>query len=64
MRVRVDPDQCQGHGLCQMTAPEVFALQEEDGHAYALREEVGADLAQAAREGADACPERAITVDE
>ncbi|MDR7303925.1 ferredoxin [Haloactinomyces albus] len=63
MRVQVDAGQCQGHGLCQMTSPEVFALRDEDGHAYPLHEEVGSDLAEAARSGADACPERAISVE-
>ncbi|PXY29399.1 ferredoxin [Prauserella sp. PE36] len=63
MRVRVDAEQCQGHGLCQMTAPQVFALREEDGHAYVLTDEVGADLSGPARDGADSCPERAITVE-
>ncbi|NKQ55776.1 ferredoxin [Amycolatopsis sp. K13G38] len=62
MRVQVDANQCQGHGLCQMTAPQVFALRDEDGHAYVLEEEVDGDLATAAREGADSCPERAINV--
>lgn len=63
MRVRIDADQCQGHGLCQMTSPQVFDLRDEDGHAYPLVEEVDGELADAARSGADACPERAITVD-
>lgn len=63
MRVRVDADQCQGHGLCQMTSPEVFALRDEDGHSYVRHEEIGSDLAEAARNGAEACPERAISVD-
>lgn len=63
MRVRVDGDQCQGHGLCQMTAPQVFALREEDGHSYVLSEHVQGADADAARDGADACPERAITVE-
>ncbi|GAA3981319.1 ferredoxin [Thermobifida alba] len=63
MRVRVDGKQCQGHGVCYMTAPDVFAPREEDGHAYVLHDEVGPELEAAAREGADVCPERAITVE-
>lgn len=63
MRVQVDASQCQGHGLCQMTAPQVFGLRDEDGHAYPIAEEVDGDLADAARNGADACPERAIRVE-
>lgn len=64
MRVTVDQDRCQGHGLCQMSAPEVFGLREEDGQSYVLLDEIGPDLQEAAREGADSCPERAITVTE
>lgn len=62
MRVSVDPDVCQGHGVCRMSAPELFHLREEDGQAYVLSEEVPPDLEDAARLGAASCPERAITV--
>lgn len=27
MRIRVDPDLCQGHGVCTNEAPEVFVLE-------------------------------------
>lgn len=63
MRVQVDVEQCQGHGLCHMTSPQIFALRDEDGQAYPLVEEAEGDLADAARHGADACPERAISVE-
>jgi ferredoxin len=62
MRVRVDPDVCQGHGVCRMSAPEVFHLREEDGQAYVESEEVPAGMEEAAKLGAASCPERAITV--
>lgn len=63
MRVQVDANQCQGHGLCQMTSPEVFALRDEDGQAFPIAEEVDSALVDAARAGADACPERAISLE-
>lgn len=62
MRVRVDPDVCQGHGVCHMSAPELFHLRDEDGQAYVESEEVPAGLEDAARRGEESCPERAITV--
>lgn len=62
MRVIVDQECCQGHGMCQMTAPELFGLREEDGQAYVLVDEVASELADAAREAVDACPERAVMV--
>ena len=40
MKVRVDPEICQGHTLCAMTAPDLFALSDEDGHAHAISEDV------------------------
>ncbi|MBI1376598.1 MAG: ferredoxin [Frankiales bacterium] len=62
MKVRVDADVCQGHGVCRMSAPEIFRLREEDGQAYVLSEDVPAGMEAAARLGADSCPEQAITV--
>jgi ferredoxin len=63
MRVRVDEDRCQGHGLCRLSAPEVFFAREEDGHAFVKSEEVPADQEDTAQLGADSCPELAIEVD-
>jgi ferredoxin len=62
MRVSVDPNVCQGHGVCRMSAPELFHLREEDGQAYVDSEVVPAGMEAAARLGASSCPERAITV--
>ena len=62
MKVSVDPDICQGHGVCRMSAPELFHLREEDGQAYVKPEDVPAGAEEAARLGAASCPERAITV--
>ena len=36
MRVRIDPNICQGHAMCALACPEVFKLNDEDGHAYLL----------------------------
>ncbi|MFC5746347.1 ferredoxin [Actinomadura rugatobispora] len=60
MKVRVDPGICQGHTLCAMNAPELFALRDEDGHAYAIDEDVPQEQEGAAREAVRSCPERAI----
>lgn len=61
MKVRVDSDLCQGHTMCAMVAPDVFALHDDDGHAYAISEEVPAELVDSAREALLSCPERAIS---
>jgi ferredoxin len=62
MRIRVDAEICQGHTLCAMTAPDLFTLSEEDGHAQATNEEVPAGQEEVAREAVRSCPEQAILV--
>lgn len=62
MKIRVDPEICQGHTLCAMTAPELFALREEDGHAYAISEDVPPGKEGLAEEAARCCPEQAIVL--
>ena len=64
MRIRVDAERCQGHTLCNMVAPELFGLREEDGHSFVTQEQVPAALEEVARKAALGCPERAIEVDE
>jgi ferredoxin len=62
MKVRVDPDKCQGHTLCAMAAPEAFRLSEFDGHSSAVSEDVPPALEAAVRDAAATCPEQAIVV--
>jgi ferredoxin len=62
MKVVIDADLCQGHTLCALSAPQVFGLREEDGHAYSLMEHVPLEFQIAASRAAEACPERAITI--
>lgn len=61
MRVEVDTSKCVGHGMCNATAPEVYDL-DDDGYCLIKVAEVAAALQKQAREGADSCPEQAITV--
>lgn len=30
MRIIVDPDRCEGHGVCVGLSPEIFALDDDD----------------------------------
>ncbi len=62
VRVTVDLEACQGHGVCNMSAPNVFELDDEDGHAIVVADPVPPELEAAAQLGADSCPERAISV--
>ena len=62
MKVRVDKDRCQGHTLCWYAAPEVFVLDDEDGHASVKSEDVPVELEDKVRKAASTCPEQAIVV--
>ena len=62
MRVRVNEDRCQGHGLCRLSSPELFFAREEDGHAYVKDENVPSGQEDTAQLAADSCPELAIEV--
>jgi ferredoxin len=50
--------------MCALTAPDLFKLDDEDGHAYVESPVVPDGLQVPARRGAAACPERAITVED
>ena len=64
-RAIVNPDVCQGHTLCNMAAPEIFHLRDEDGHAYvAVDGDLTPEQLELARQAELGCPERAITVEE
>lgn len=60
MKVRVDPELCQGHTICAMTAPNLFTLHDIDGHAEAIDTDVPADQETLAQEATRSCPEQAI----
>lgn len=64
MRVRVDPDVCQGHTMCALAAPDVFLLSEDDGHAYVASPDVDPAREEAVRRAVSTCPEGAITIEE
>ena len=65
MKVQVDQERCQGHTLCAMIAPEVFQLDDVDGHSTPLIDgEIPAELEEKAREACRSCPEQAISISE
>ena len=62
MRLIVDPGKCQGHTLCWINAPDLFELDDDDGHSTAIEGPVPAGREGPARDAVDACPERAISL--
>lgn len=63
MKVHVDTGRCSGHGQCAVYGPDVFEL-DEVGYALPITEQVAPELAAQAHDGADACPERAVTIED
>jgi ferredoxin len=64
VKVRVDPERCQGHTLCAMIAPDMFALSDVDGTSSAVCDLVPGDQEELVREAARSCPEQAILIEE
>ncbi len=58
--ITVNRQRCCGYTLCAAEAPEVYSIDDE-GYAAAAAN-VTMEMADRARRGADACPDRAITV--
>jgi ferredoxin len=64
MKVRVDPDKCQGHNRCYALAPGLFKV-DELGYASARGDgTVPEQLKEKARIAVENCPERAIEITE
>lgn len=60
-RIVVDFDRCEGHGLCEQTAPEVFQLDDE-GELRLTGEEVTAEHEGAVAAAVRVCPVAALKV--
>ena len=64
MKIRVDPDMCQGHNRCIVLAKELFDVDDE-GYAHELNDGiVPKELEEKARLAVDNCPEVAISIEE
>ena len=62
MKVVVDFDLCQSHGLCTQAAPEVFELR-DDGFLYVLNEAPGEELRKKLETAVRECPTGAIKLE-
>jgi ferredoxin len=61
-RVTVDGSRCEGHGLCQATAPDVFEVDDDDGIARVRHDPVPTTLMSQAEAGVRVCPVAALTL--
>ena len=57
----VDEERCVGTGMCEATAPDLFEVG-DDGVSRVLRDAIPPERVAAAREAADNCPTRALTI--
>ncbi|MET7924361.1 ferredoxin [Streptomyces sp. NPDC005349] len=62
MRIRFERDRCAGHAQCAAVAPDVYPMDDSGYCQLPPTSQLRPGLAREAREGAGACPERAITV--
>lgn len=62
MRVVVDFEICQSHGLCTQAAPEVFELR-DDGFLYILQETPPEELRKKVSTAQRECPTGAIKIE-
>ncbi|CAN3127998.1 ferredoxin [Mycobacterium sp. smrl_JER01] len=60
MRVVVDRDRCEGNGICEGLAPEVFEL-DDDAVAVVKTDPIPADNEHLAQQAITDCPRAAIT---
>jgi ferredoxin len=61
VKITVDQDRCEGHGLCEEQAPDVYALDDDGVVVYAFEgRDLPAELVEAARVGASVCPVAAL----
>ena len=63
MKVKVDRQKCEAHGVCVLAAPSVFALGDDDSVVTVLQEHPGEELQSQVEEAVRLCPVAAITVE-
>ncbi|GAA2313114.1 hypothetical protein GCM10010234_67400 [Streptomyces hawaiiensis] len=61
IHIDVDFDRCEGHGLCEQTAPEIFRLDDE-GELELLIDDIPPGLRSKAEAGARVCPVAALRI--
>lgn len=63
MKIVVDFELCQSHGLCTQAAPKLFEIR-DDGFLYVLDETPGDDQHKAAEQAVRECPTGAIALEQ
>ena len=63
MKVKVDYEECDGHGVCVDTCPEVFSLGDDDEEVTLLTEEPDESLREPVTRAVGLCPKAAIELE-
>ena len=63
MRIRVDRDLCQGHGVCEAEAPTVFEVPKA-GQVNVLDEHPPEDVRGHVEDAVKFCPTHALSIEE
>ena len=61
VRVEVNHDLCEGHGKCEMSAPEVFELRDDD-LSYVKLDPVPVELEEKVQRAFRLCPRQAVRI--
>jgi sterol 14-demethylase len=64
MRIQVDRDLCQGHGVCRTEAPEVFDVDRDLQQVVVKDERPPEALREKVRAAVRFCPTRALSIEE
>jgi ferredoxin len=64
MRVKIDHEECSGHGRCYTVAPELFVDDERGIGQVIGTGTISDNLAELASRAVQSCPERAITLED
>jgi ferredoxin len=62
MKIIIDWDLCDSHGMCEANAPELFRLNDDD-NLQILVDTVPTQLQAAANVAMDSCPRQAISLE-
>ncbi|MDQ0382872.1 ferredoxin [Amycolatopsis thermophila] len=62
VRIEIDRHRCEGHGLCEQAAPEIFRLDDEGEVELLVPEDIVPELRVQAEAGVRVCPVAALRV--